>query len=488
VRRVRTVDQRGAERGGPARSFGIDNARAKSTLGLIAVLLVVAATAAFATRFDALPAVLGGVALALSAAAALRWPSVLLYIYVASIHLNFAGPPGPLGTVPRVVGIVFVVGYLVPRLRVLRLDAVPVVLWGLLVWFLASSLWAIEPDVAISSWLSLAQLAAVTVLIASIVAAEPKEVGRVMWVYSASAAISAAVGVVNYLQNPAIFLTRATGFEAQDPALFSSALIPAVLYLTYRITSADTKLLVRVLSAAGALSCVAAVALSGTRSAWLALAAAALVWVVLRPSRRLALGFVTVAVAILALALVVPGASDFLLDRTGSAAETGGAGRTDIWSVAYTLFTSSPVAGVGFANFPVAFTQQAIDVSPVSVLAAEDAVVGQGAHNLILASLVETGLIGTTLVVVTMLTILRETGRAGSGTVVQVTLVALLVQSLLLDILLQKQLWLMVAFGLGLAAARRDDVRDRLAQAATPAAVRPAPSGDRRLRGSRSPS
>jgi len=46
--------------------------------------------------------------------------------------------------------------------------------------------------------------------------------------------------------------------------------------------------------------------------------------------------------------------------------------------------------------------------------------------------------------------------------VVVVTLVGLLVQSLFLDILLQKQLWLLVAFGLGLAAARREALLQRL--------------------------
>lgn len=430
-------------------------ARARHLAGVIASLLLIVVAVALAARYDALLGLLGGLALAIGAAAALRWPTLLLYVYAASIPLNFVVPPGAGGTVARVLGIVFVVGYLLRRLPVLRPGLAPVVLWALLGWLLASTLWAIDPQIAWSGWLSLAQLAAVTVLIASIVSAEPAEIGRVMWAYSASAVLTAGIGIVTYLQNPAIFLTRAVAFESEDPALFASALIPAVLYLIHSLTSADVKLVARAAAAAGALVCVAAVALSGTRSAWLGLLAAGAVWVVFRPSRRLALGFATVAVGVLALVVLVPGVSDFLLDRAGSATESGGAGRTDLWAVGYSAFTTSPLIGVGFANFPLAFNQQAIDLSPVSVLAAEDLVSGRGSHNVVLASLVETGLIGASLLVATMLTVLRGTGRAGWGTIVQVTLVALLVQALLLDILLQKQMWLLLAFGIGLAAHRR---------------------------------
>ncbi|MBA2254597.1 MAG: O-antigen ligase family protein [Chloroflexi bacterium] len=428
---------------------------------LVLLLLGLAVTVAVAARYDVLVALPAGVFVLFALAAALRWPSLLAYLYAASIPLNFVTPPGPGGTVARVVGIIFVVGYLLRRLRVLRPGVVPLPMWLFLGWLLASSLWAIDPRVAFDSWLSLAQLAAVTMLIASIVAADPTEIDRILFAYSISATATAVVGVVTYLQSPTIFLTRAAAFELQGPAQFSSALIPALLYLAYRSTSGGTTLPVRVLSAAGALSCVAAVALSGTRSAWLALVVAGVVWVALRPSRRLIVGLSTVATAVVVLAVLVPGVGDFLLDRAGSATESGGAGRNDIWYVGLTVFSSSPIVGVGFGNFPLGFTQQAIDLSPVSVLGA-DVFVGRGSHNILLGSLVETGVIGAALLVATMLTALTRPGRDGVGTIVVVTLVGLLVQSLLLDILLQKQLWLLVAFGLGLAAARRDELHERL--------------------------
>lgn len=444
----------GAQGGRPS-AVGRSSWRLVSAIFL--VLLVMTVTVGLAARFDALTALLAGLLIAFGVVAGIRWPSLLLYAYAASIPFNSVVPTGPVGTVARVIGVVFVVGYLTRRLRVLRPGVVPIVLWAFVGWLLASSLWAIDPATSFSAWLSLAQLAAITVLIASIVAEDAAEVGRVLWVYALSAVVTALLGIAPYLTNPAIYLPRATAFQFEDAALFASTLVPAIVYLTYRIVGPGTKALVRAMSAAGASACIVAVALSGTRSAWIGLVAAAITWAVLRPSRRLALGFGTLAAAIAALVVLLPGAGDFLLNRAVSAAADGGAGRTDIWAVGYTIFTSSPVGGVGFANFPLAFTQRVIDQSFVSFVSS-DATPGRAPHNVLLGMLVETGIIGTTLFVATMLTVILRMGRAGRGIVVQIGLVSLLVQSLFLDILLQKQLWLLLALAMGLAAGRASEL------------------------------
>ena len=74
------------------------------------------------------------------------------------------------------------------------------------------------------------------------------------------------------------------------------------------------------------------------------------------------------AIALAAVAYQIPGVPALIADRTSSALSTGGAGRTDIWSVAGTIYQSSPVLGVGYANFPVAYTPQVVRASVVRSL------------------------------------------------------------------------------------------------------------------------
>ena len=54
--------------------------------------------------------------------------------------------------------------------------------------------------------------------------------------------------------------------------------------------------------------------------------------------------------------------------RAETALSSGGAGRTDIWSVAVNIYDEAPVLGVGYANFPVAYTADIVRESDVGHL------------------------------------------------------------------------------------------------------------------------
>ena len=59
-----------------------------------------------------------------------------------------------------------------------------------------------------------------------------------------------------------------------------------------------------------------------------------------------------------------------LVQRAESAVSSGGAGRTDIWTVGVTIIKSAPIVGIGYANFPTGYTPEAVRASDVGEYAA----------------------------------------------------------------------------------------------------------------------
>jgi exopolysaccharide production protein ExoQ len=418
-------------------------------------LVATVAVSAVAAAIDAL----GTLVLLLLAGAALVvaiWrPVVLFYAYCAAIPFNFALPPGPAGTVARIAGLSFFLGYLVLKPDSLRPKTIPVVGWVFIGWTLLSCLWAIDTQTAFSAWLSLAQLFAITVLIASLVAVSPRTVRNAVWSYAISATATAVVGSVTYLQSPVIFLTRAVAFPDQDPALFASLLLPAAIFLMWELQSRTSGIPVRLAAAFALVICVVALALSGTRSAWAGVVVAIVVWLVLQREPRQVIAVAALASGVVVLVAVVPGVGEFLLGRTASSLTTGGAGRTDIWVVGLSIFAAAPLIGAGFGNFRVAFSPYAIAQAPAEAAVQGAVSAGRASHNVLLGTLVETGLVGGILLVVFLASALRQPANDRIANLVRVVLIGLFVQSLFLDILLQKQLWLFLAISFGLGAARR---------------------------------
>jgi O-antigen ligase len=411
------------------------------------------AASAIATSMDALPLLLVMLlALATVAVAALR-PTLLLYLYCAAIPLNFALPPGPAGTIARVVGIGFFVGYLIRRPDSLRPGTVPLAGWFFIAWALASSLWAIDTETAYRTWISVAQLFAITVLIASLVAKTPAVVGNALWWYTISATLTGVVGILSYLQGATTSFGRGTAFADQDPALFASLILPAAVFLMGEVQSRATSPFFRSLALTALVICVASLAVSGTRSAWIGILVATGAWLLLERDRRQLIAVGALILGLLILVVAVPGAEDFLLGRAGSSVSSGGSGRTEIWVVGISILASAPLLGVGFGNFSESFTMYAI--THASGSAAGGALyAGRAAHNVLLGASVETGIVGGTLLIAFFATaLLSSLGERGN--VVRVALISLLVQSMFLDIIEQKQLWLFLGLAFGLGAAHR---------------------------------
>jgi O-antigen ligase len=428
---------------------GSTMARLIAGCGLIGVLCV----AAIGARLDVLPILVGGVAMGVGTLVGLRWPILPLILFAALIPIEEVVVIDGFGTISRFAGILFAVTYAIPRLSRLKLSAMPLAAWGYIAWAVASVGWAIDPGTAAGQLVTLLQLFVIAVLIADFVVRQPAIVRPVLWAYSVSATAAALFGIQAFLVGGG----RAAVFANQNPEHFAAALTPALIFGLNEVVNGKR----RIVGAAIALVTTTAVIASGTRGAWIAVAVALLIMLTgLSPRRRIAMAGMAFALAVAV--FQIPGVGDLISERAGSALATGGAGRTDIWAVAATIYQSSPFVGVGHANFPVAFTPEMVRASDV-VTYARDV---RGAHNLVILTIVELGPVGLLLLGAFLGPLILRRGWGAEALPVQAALVALVTQAMFVDMFAnRKPIWLIIGFAAGLAYLRQ---RDRAAHGEEP--------------------
>lgn len=384
----------------------------------------------------------------------LRWPLVPLYLFVALIPIEFVGIVGDLGTLSRYAGILFAIVYGVPRLGRLTLSAVPLPGWLFFGWALLSITWALDPTVAATALATLVQMFLIMVLVADVVVHRPLIVRPLLWVYSISAAITGVIGIDAYLTG-ATSTGRVSAFATQDVAQFAAILLPALVF------SLSELLRGRVIPISGAIAAITStgIIVSGTRGAWLSAVVVIALFVIPRMTPRVRIASVGVIALLLIVAFQLPGVSDLVSKRTATAVTTGGAGRTDIWNVGLTIIQTSPVIGVGYGNFPVAFTPEMIAESDVGAYLANDES-ARGPHSIIFGSIAELGIIGFIPLAMFLVPFVLRRGWGPDGAAVQAALVSVLVSALFLDVLNRKQVWLIIGMAAGLTylAMRRREI------------------------------
>lgn len=415
-----------------------------ATAGLVAVV-------ALATAEGALLPVAALVAAALALGVAFRYPRLALIAYAATIPLEIVQVDG-VTTLARAAGAAFFVGYLLAYGGRIRLDSVRASGWLFIGWACLSLGWTVAPGATGASLLTLLQLFGVTIMIADATSREPGIVRPVLWSYSVVACATAVLALAAFATDRGSLVAgRAGAFAEQDTAQFAALLVPALVFLVVEVVRGDR----RALAASGAALCGVAILLSGTRSAWLAIAVAVFVVILprLRPRQLGSLLVLTGAIAIAA--LLLPGLGEAVVGRIGSAAPSGGAGRLDIWAVGLSIVAEHPIIGVGYGAFPAAFTADVIRATSGPGLDAAVLTVGRGSHSIVLGTAGELGLIGLVLLAWLAWDLLRRPGTPPWGAVVQAMVCAVLVQALLLDVMERKQVWLVIALAFGLDYARR---------------------------------
>jgi O-antigen ligase len=413
---------------------------AVGTLGI--VVLGVAVATRLGILLEATAAAVAFAAILIS----LRWPLLPLFAFVLLIPVEEVFVLGG-GTLSRYAEILFIVAYAVPRVGRLTIRAMPVPAWGYVAWAILSLGWALDPNDTLLEIPVLLLLFITAVVLATLVTDRPTIVRPLLWAYSLSAAATAALGVYGTVTAGVIAGAndRAAAIQDQNPAYFAAILLPALVFSLFELINGRQ---VIVSSAIAALT-AAAIAASGTRGAWVAVIVVVAVFILprLAPARRL--GAVLVIATAGLVALQIPGLAPFILERAEIAVSTGGAGRTDIWSVGLNIYQSAPVTGVGLANFPRAYTPERVRDSDVGVYSANNPAF-RAPHNIVIGTLGELGLIGLFLLTTFLLPLVLRRGWGPDAAMVQAALASLVITAFFLDVLNRKQLWLLAGIACGL--------------------------------------
>jgi O-antigen ligase len=414
---------------------------------LLAAVVAGAALAGVAAVTQPPLLVLGAAAGIVLLVVSLRWPLAPLYVFVALVPIEDMLLVGGVATASRVVGALFAVVYVLARRRTLTLGALPLAAWAYLGYAVVSAVWSVDPAVAADRLTTLLQMAAIGFLVADVIIHDPTRIRPMMWLYTASATATALVGIGSYLGRGESVDVRIAALAGQNPAQFASLLLPVFIFGLHELLNRRHVVLSTVVAGISAL----AIVLSGTRSVWVAAIGAVLL--VLVPQLGLKRATMTVGlIALLCVGLLqAPGVAELVVERSQTAIATGGAGRTEIWTIGYTIFQSSPLIGVGYGNFNSAFTNEAMAAAGVVY-----SDVNSSPHSLLVSTAAELGVVGMLLLAAFLIPLVVRRGWGPDALLVQAILAALIFDALFIDIFgYRKQVWIIIGFACGLAYLAR---------------------------------
>lgn len=417
----------------------------------LAVLTVVGVmvSTGFAIRTGRELQIAGVAAALLGALLSFRWPLIPLFGLVVLIPVEEAFVLGEIGTLSRYVAILFIVAYGIPRVGRLTIRAMPLPGWAYVAWALFSATWALD---SMATWVQIPNqilLFLTATMIAIAVVERPEIVRAMLWAYSLSAAVTAIGGIYAFAVAGGTN-DRNAAIAGQNPAFYAAILLPALVFALYELLNGRRI----ALSAAITLLCTIAIVASGTRGAWVSAAIVVVLFILprLAPARRVvAIGAIA---ALMLFTLQLPGVGNLVGERTDSALSTGGAGRTDIWTVGFGIVADHPVTGVGLANFAVAVTPERIrDTTDASQSA--ELIANLAAHNIVIGTFGELGIIGLILLAAFVGPLILRPGWGPDAAVIQASLASILVLALFLDVMLRKEVWLFIGIACGLAYLAR---------------------------------
>ena len=433
-------------------------------MGAAAVLLLAGHVGAGALIFAA---ILGTAGLY----AAVRWPLDALFgLFVLLVPFDNLLNTGSFGTLTKLLGVVagaFLLFWVVRR-RHLSLASQPLqVLCALLVWMVASCLWAIDQKAALQMVPTYAGLMLLYAVL-TMVPISRSQFRMLLLLIVIGGVCAAAYGAQLFYHDPSFAQQALTmrrlviqvGAYHIDPNHFSDALLFPVAIVSMWALRAKRPITV-MLSVAALALLVVAILLSGSREGLTAIGVIT-VYYLWRSRHRFRLAAV-VAVVLVAIGTVQT--SVFL--RFSTALQTGGSGRTSIWAVAVEAAKHRLLQGYGIGNFTEAF-----DIYYLGVRQPYPYGWDGPAHNLVLHYLVELGIVGVLLIGCFFVAQFRSLRDIDANSefydyriVMEASLVAILVVSMTIDLFQYKYAWLVFAMAALLRTA---------AAAQQSAAIRPA--------------
>ncbi len=347
------------------------------------------------------------------------------------------------GTLLRLIGAASVAAMAFWMLKNKRWRRPPPALYawlGVVVWMSLTLFWALDSTAALGRLETVLQLISLYVVI-SLLPVTLVDLRAVMFGTGLGGVLSAAYGVYYFHQNLASITQRlllSNGQDVIDPNHFAAAMILPIAVVTVGFLMTPSPGVKLALVAADVVLLMGVYA-TGSRGGLLGVAVV-FVYLVWRSRHRIHV------IALMTLSVI----TSFFMPtsiwaRFSNALTTHGSGREDIWRVGFAAFERYWLTGAGLENFPVAFNRVYMRVfTPHGIGWA------RAAHNLLMQTGVELGLIGLLLLLgawwvqFRMLNQIPENSNTYPYRLIcQGALLGLFAAAMFLDIMYRKYTWLL---------------------------------------------
>jgi O-antigen ligase len=260
---------------------------------------------------------------------------------------------------------------------------------GFAIWALASSLWAVDAGVSLSSSNRLAQGALLLFVVFSAIRTLA-DVRLVLGAYVVGALVAMLVGIATSGTDQ----QRLSG-GGGNPNELAAVLVPAIVICGFALL-AERRPFARWALVAIGLTLLLGLFLTGSREGLVGMTVALALAIVLAGRSRMPIVAVTLVVLGASVVYYASLAPPDQKDRLLSARSDRGTGREDIWKVAEQVVRDKPLHGAGAGNFPIVaptYAARDINIARVDFVVDDPKVV----HNTYLEVLAELGLVGAAL-------------------------------------------------------------------------------------------
>jgi hypothetical protein len=346
------------------------------------------------------------------------------------------------GTLLRLIGAASFAAMVFWMLKNKRWHCPPPALYvwlGVVVWMSLTLLWALDATAALGRLETVLQLVSLYLVI-SLMPVTLADLRAIMFGAALGGVLAAAYGVYYFHQNLASITQRlllSNGQDVIDPNHFAAAMILPIAIVTVGFLLNPSPMIKLALVGAEVILLMGVYA-TGSRGGLLGVA---VVFVYLAWRSRHRLHIIALMILGVLTSFFMPTS---IWARFSNALTTHGSGREDIWRVGLAAFERYWLAGAGLENFPVAFNRVYMRVfTPHGIGWA------RAAHNLIMQTGVELGLVGLLLLLGVWWTQFRMLNQIPEHSttypyrlICQGTFLGLFVAAMFLDIMYRKYTWL----------------------------------------------
>jgi hypothetical protein len=322
--------------------------------------------------------------------------------------------------------------------KLIKPDSASIWLLLLILYSLLSVWWAIKPELVLNLFPTAVGLLLLYLIVASY-KIERHEFETVKWFILIGGFMAALYTIYIYLKGHFYFESEraalVVGERAEDPNYFVYTLIIPISICIQKMLSLN-RVTIKVLFGFVLSVMIFCVIITSSRSGSIAVLTVVFTYFFLIKKRTTFIAIIFICGIVLM--QFIP---ELFFERIHDAVETKGIGRTHLLYVGWKALEKYWLVGAGIGNFGKAFTEFIIYDPNFHDL-------DRGAHNLFLASLVELGILGITLLIVIIakhyrILKMRFSHGYGEDIMLKATFWGILTMSFFLDPMFRKSFWLL---------------------------------------------